>query len=94
MGRGDVKRGRPFRFILNHSRATTANVYLMLYPKPPLARALEGHPGLMRTVWAFLNAIRPETLLGEGRVYGGGLYKMEATVHSPSAASVTKVTRL
>lgn len=77
MGRGDVKSGRPFRFILNHSRATTANVYLMLYPKPPLAQALEGNPGLMRKVWEFLNSIKPETLLGEGRVYGGGLYKME-----------------
>jgi hypothetical protein len=77
MGRGDVKSGRPFRFILNHSLATTANVYLMLYPKPPLALALEDNPKLKRKVWEFLNAIKPETLLGEGRVYGGGLYKME-----------------
>ena len=77
MGRGDGKSGRPFRFILNHSRATTANVYLMLYPKPPLAHALEANPKLKWNVWEFLNAIKPETLLGEGRVYGGGLYKME-----------------
>lgn len=77
MGRGDVKRGRPFRFLLNHSQATAANVYLLLYPKPPLAKALEGNANLARKVWEFLNAIKPETLLGEGRVYGGGLYKME-----------------
>ena len=76
-GSGNVKRGRPFRFILNHSRATAANVYLLLYPKPVLARALEGNPALTRKVWKFLNSIKPETLLGEGRVYGGGRYKME-----------------
>ncbi len=77
MGRIDVKSGQPFRFILNHSRATAANVYLLLYPKPMLARALMRSPQLARKVWAALNEISPKTLLGEGRVYGGGLYKME-----------------
>jgi adenine-specific DNA-methyltransferase len=28
-------------------------------------------------VWKFLDGIDAATLLGEGRVYGGGLYKME-----------------
>ena len=74
---GRIRSDRPFRFLLNHSQATTANVYLMLYPKPPLARALESNPGLTRSVWEFLNAIEPESLLGEGRVYGGGLHKIE-----------------
>ena len=32
LGRGDTKSGRPFRFILNSSRATVANVYLAMYP--------------------------------------------------------------
>lgn len=77
MGRNLAKREKPFRFILNRSQATAANVYLLLYPKPAMARALEGNADLARKVWEFLNSIPAETLLGEGRVYGGGLYKME-----------------
>ena len=77
LGRSDTKRGRPFRFILNNSRATAANVYLMLYPKPEFAKAIAEQPALMRQVWEYLNAIRPADLLGEGRVYGGGLHKLE-----------------
>lgn len=67
----------PFRFILNHSQATAPNVYLMLYPKPMFAHAFECHPKLIRTVWQFLNEIEPEELIGHGRVYGGGLHKLE-----------------
>jgi hypothetical protein len=77
MGRNLAKRDKPFRFILNQSRATAANVYLLLYPKPALARALAIDPMLGRQIWEFLNGIDAATLLGEGRVYGGGLYKME-----------------
>ena len=77
MGRSDGKRARPFRFILNHSQATAANVYLMLYPKPPLAHALQQRPALVKTVWSLLNDIETSALLGEGRVYGGGLHKLE-----------------
>lgn len=77
MGRNLAKRDKPFRFILNHSKATAANVYLLLYPKPVLTHALVTDPALGRKVWEFLNGIDAATLLGEGRVYGGGLYKME-----------------
>ena len=77
MGRNLAKRDKPFRFILNRSQATAANVYLLLYPKPAFARALASDPALHRRVWEFLNSIDAKTLLGEGRVYGGGLYKME-----------------
>lgn len=77
LGRNDTKRGRPFRFILNHSRATVANVYLAMYPTPRLARAMALDPGLIRRVWQVLNSITPAQLLGEGRVYGGGLHKLE-----------------
>lgn len=77
MGRNIAKRDKPFRFILNRSQATAANVYLLLYPKPALAKALAGDPCLGQRIWEFLNGIDAATLLGEGRVYGGGLYKME-----------------
>ena len=92
LGRNGTKRGRPFRFILNHSRATAANVYLMLYPTPPLAATLERDPVQARQVWKLLNGISPQTLLGEGRVYGGGLHKLEprelANVPVPAIAEL------
>lgn len=77
LGRDDSKRGRPFRFILNSSRATVANVYLAMYPSPRLARACAEDPNLIRRIWEFLNRLKPEQLLSEGRVYGGGLHKLE-----------------
>ncbi|MCC6134589.1 MAG: SAM-dependent DNA methyltransferase [Gammaproteobacteria bacterium] len=77
MGRGDVKNGRPFRFILNSSKATVANVYLAMYPKPRLAQALEGDSTLIGRIQDVLNRISPDQLLGQGRVYGGGLHKLE-----------------
>jgi hypothetical protein len=77
MGR-QLPNGRsPFRFILNNSRATVPNVYLMLYPKPHLALAIRRSPHLLRDIWQELTKITPATLLGEGRVYGGGLHKIE-----------------
>ena len=77
IGRSDTKNGRPFRFILNYSKATAANVYLMLYPKLKLQLAIRERPDLQREIWHRLNRVSVETMLGEGRVYGGGLHKME-----------------
>ena len=77
LGRSDKKNGKPFRFILNNSNATAANVYLMLYPRRPFERALLDSPELKRRVWEYLNQICPQAILGEGRVYGGGLHKLE-----------------
>jgi adenine-specific DNA-methyltransferase len=77
MGRGLQDRPKPFRFILNKSNATALNVYLMLYPRPLLASAMQSDGKVAIAVWEMLNAIPSEVLLGEGRVYGGGLYKME-----------------
>lgn len=75
MGRGE--NGRPFRFILNHSQATAANVYLMLYPKEWLQKIFEQEPRYIRLVWEKLNELTVTDLISEGRLYGGGLHKME-----------------
>ena len=77
LGRVDSKSGRPFRFIRNLSRATVANAYLAMYPTAALEARLANNPGLIDSIWKQLNAILPEDLMGEGRVYGGGLYKLE-----------------
>jgi hypothetical protein len=67
----------PFRFIWNRSLATAHNVYLMLYPKAPLLKALNADPALAGRVFRALQDITPAQLLSEGRVYGGGLHKVE-----------------
>lgn len=77
MGRKERKSGEPFRFILNRSRATVPNVYLMLYPKPILAHALQASPDLYDDILRALNRTTPESLIAGGRVYGGGLHKLE-----------------
>lgn len=77
LGRGDSKSGRRFRFIRNRSTATVANVYLAMYPKPPLLAALSHDPALLDRIWQHLKNIPASELLGEGRVYGGGLHKLE-----------------
>lgn len=77
MGRDNPMGRRPIRFILNHSNATVGNVYLVMYPKTSLARAMELDPDIIRRVWEVLNQLAPDKLLGEGRIYGGGLFKLE-----------------
>lgn len=77
LGRSDGGSRRPFRFIRNRSRATVANVYLAMYPKPRLLAAMAQDPRLIDRVWALLQEIPTAQLLGEGRVYGGGLHKLE-----------------
>ena len=77
MGRIRSDSSGPFRFIRNHSRATAPNLYLMLYPKPDLARLIEDKPDIANNLWEALNSIPPEVMTACGRVYGGGLYKIE-----------------
>lgn len=77
LGRGDLKSGRPFRFIRNRSKAIVANVYLAMYPTPLMEAAVKETPKLLDEAWRALNRVSPEALLGEGRVYGGGLWKLE-----------------
>ena len=42
-----------------------------------MAREMDRDPELLRKVWSALNDLPPNVLLGEGRVYGGGLHKLE-----------------
>ena len=77
MGRIRKDAQPPFRFILNHSNATALNVYLMMYPKGVLAAQLEEDPQLKTATWEALRRIRPQEVMREGRVYGGGLRKVE-----------------
>jgi len=42
-----------------------------------MAQALEGDSTLIRRIQEVLNRISPDQLLGQGRVYGGGLHKLE-----------------
>lgn len=75
---GRSRKGKdPFRFFWNRSQATAHNVYLMLYPAGPLRAALAAHPELHVRVFEALQRITPGQLLSEGRVYGGGLHKVE-----------------
>lgn len=68
---------KPFRFILNHSNALAANVYLLLYPKPLLKNAINKNPKILKDIWKKLCAIPITDIIEEGRVYGGGLHKIE-----------------
>ncbi len=75
---GRSRKGKhPFRFIWNRSQATAHNVYLMLYPRGPLRDALKKNPQLEVHVFEALQRITPTQLVSEGRVYGGGLHKVE-----------------
>ncbi len=77
MGRQKVDKDRPFRFIINYSKATANNAYHNLYPNIFLQQIFENTPEMIRVIGQALQAISAEILINEGRVYGGGLHKME-----------------
>ena len=77
MGRSSADGRGPFRFVLNHSCATAPNVYLAMYPRPAVQEAIARDPELLRVIWRRLNDIDPQTMIASGRVYGGGLHKIE-----------------
>ena len=76
MGRGNNGQ-KPFRFLWNKSQATAPNVYLLLYPKGPLQVALRRDIALAQKVFDVLQSLDTNLIKGGGRVYGGGLFKME-----------------
>jgi adenine-specific DNA-methyltransferase len=77
MGRGGADGKKPFRFILNRSRAIVANSYLILYPKPVLEALLVKHPEMVGLFWEALNGMTKGAMVNEGRVYGGEMHKLE-----------------
>jgi len=66
----------PFRIIRNRSMAVATNVYLLLYPKPWILRA-DDDGFLLDRICEELRLLGPSAFTSEGRVYGGGLHKME-----------------
>ena len=58
-------------FVRNRNRAVADNTWLCLYPRQPMSEAeLDGW-------WRRLSALPTEALTHIGRVYGGGLHKLE-----------------
>jgi adenine-specific DNA-methyltransferase len=92
LGRQLGKRCSPFRFILNGSEATVGNVYLAMYPAASLTNLLARDDSVLRRIWTILNRLTPDRLLEQGRVYGGGLYKLEprelANVRAPEITAL------
>lgn len=76
MGRSS-KEKKPFKFIWNKSKAITTNVYLLLYPKREFSDILKRDPKLYPIILKSLNSIEKSDMIGNGRSYGGGLYKIE-----------------
>lgn len=74
---GREKADKTFRFLLNNSRALATNTYLFLYPHTDMKEKIMMNPGLELKIWEVLNDIADESIVNEGRVYGGGLHKIE-----------------
>lgn len=76
MGRANGYRAA-FRFILNESNGVATNGYLMVYPRGVLEEALQKGSVSHREVFEALNQLSDEAFIDGGRVYGGGLRKIE-----------------
>jgi hypothetical protein len=75
MGRSSTRTGKAFRFIRNRSHATATNSYLMLFPKSEFADLATRE--WLDEMWVRLSALTTESIVSEGREYGGGLKKIE-----------------
>ena len=77
IGRTNGKNKKPFKFILNNSKAIVSNSYLILYPKQSIKEKIDKNPLLKKELIDALNHITEQAMLDEARVYGGGMYKLE-----------------
>ncbi|MFS1464499.1 Eco57I restriction-modification methylase domain-containing protein [Vibrio lentus] len=77
IGRTGKEGKKPFRFVLNRSKAIVNNSYLILYPNSLLEQEIERNPDLNELILEALNQITGKAMIDEGRVYGGGMHKME-----------------
>lgn len=73
----DEKSEKVNLFILNHSKAIVSNSYLILYPKTSIECLIEKDFQIVYKIHQELNNTANKALLDEGRVYGGGMYKLE-----------------
>lgn len=76
MGRSSGEKS-PIRFILNLSNAIVTNSYLMLYPKQNLQQVICNDTNSIFKIWEMLKRIQGVHIEEEGRMYGGGLKKIE-----------------
>lgn len=77
IGRSNKEGSSPFRFIANKSKAVVSNSYLILYPKSKLEEIVEKNPSSYHAILQALNSITSKAMTDEGRVYGGGMQKLE-----------------
>ena len=62
---------------MNKSKAVATNSYLMLYPKDSLKHIIENADKIVERIWKELQTITSRDIEDEGRIYGGGLKKIE-----------------
>lgn len=92
IGRNDNKDKKPFRFILNYSKAIVSNSYLILYPKPHIKKEIDDNPSIKELLFDALNNIATNMVLDEGRVYGGGMCKIEPKeLGNVSASNISNI---
>lgn len=77
MGRSRDAEVQPFRFILNKSQAIATNGFLMLYPIGKLENALQAGQISLEEVHEVLKSITGDDFRDGGRIYSGGMHKVE-----------------